>query len=81
MRKFELTEKQVIFLRDNCSDVEAVQKVLAANNDLKFELSVDDFLEFEDWLNDEVIYTLDDDQEPTEDTYMIESIIDTICLE
>lgn len=74
--KFELRKEQVNFLRQKYASVPIVQKVLAAEKDLHFEVFVDDSIEFWKWLDTESVITMDDEQEPTDDTYVIEGIID-----
>jgi len=74
--KFELRQEQVDFLRQKYASVPIVQKVLAAEKDLHFEVSTDDSIEFWRWLDTESVMTMDDEQEPTDDTYVIEGIID-----
>lgn len=74
--KFELRQEQVDFLRQKYASVPIVQTVLAAEKDLHFEVSTDDSIEFWRWLDTESVMTMDDEQEPTDDTYVIEGIID-----
>ena len=74
--KFELRKEQVDFLRQKYASVPIVQKVLSAEKDLHFEVPVDDSIEFWYWLDTESVKTMDDEQEPTDDTYVIEGIID-----
>lgn len=76
--KFKLRQEQVDYLRQKYVSVPIVQKVLAAEKDLHFEVSVDDIIEFWLWLDTESVMTMDDEQEPTVDTYIIEGIIDYI---
>lgn len=81
--KFQMHKTQADFLRKRYSEVATVQKILAAgaeitsdDEDLTFEVPVDLFNAFWDWLEDESVFTLDKDDEPTDDTYSIEGIID-----
>ena len=76
MSKFVLLKKQVDFLKSKYSDVPIVQRVLATEKDLHFDISEDDDCDFFLWLDDESVATMAVGYEPTEDTYMIESIID-----
>lgn len=76
--QFELSKEQVGFLRSKYSDIPIVQKILAGEKDLYFEVTVDDGNEFWDWLTDESVMTMTEDYEATEDTLMIESIIDIV---
>ena len=74
--RFELHENQVNYLRANYSDVPIVQKVLATEKELHFDISADDDADFFLWLDAESVNTLDEDYEATDASYMIESIID-----
>lgn len=74
--RFVLKKEQVEFLRSKYSDVPIVQRVLSAEKDLHFDISGDDDSDFFLWLDAESVVTMTADDEPTEDTYMIESIID-----
>ena len=76
-RKFTLTREQVDFLRGKYSDVEIVSKVLVGEKDCAFDIDLDDGIEFYGWLEDESVLTMSH-QEPTDDTYVIEGIIDNI---
>ena len=80
--KFQLHKTQVDFLRKRYSEDATVQKIIAEgtaipyDDDFAFEVPVDLFIIFWDWLEDESTSTLDKDDEPTDDTYSIEGIID-----
>ena len=76
-RKFTLTREQVDFLREKYSHVEIVKKALEGEKDCSFNLDLDDGIDFYDWLDTESVMTMSH-QEPTDDTYEIESIIDSI---
>lgn len=76
MCTFTLYKEQVDFLRKKYADVPIVQSVLRSENDLHFEVSEDDDIDFFLWLDTESVATMDDDYEPTEDTRMLEGIID-----
>ena len=76
-RKFTLTHEQVDFLRRKYADVEIVSKALDGEKDCAFDIDLDDGIEFYGWLEDESVLTMSH-QEPTDDTYVIESIIDSI---
>ena len=49
--KFVLLKEQVDFLRAKYLSVPIVQRILAAENDLHFEVSVDDSINFWRWLD------------------------------
>lgn len=74
--QFVLRKEQVDFLREKYLGVQIVQKILQAEKSLHFDVSVDDSIEFWEWLDTESVVTMDDKQEPTDDTYTIEGIID-----
>lgn len=74
--RFELRKKQVEFLRAKYSGVPIVQRILAAEKNLHFEITADDSADFFLWLDEESVATMDEDYEPTDDTYTIEGIID-----
>ena len=75
--QFELTKEQVDLLRNEYSGEPIVRKVLASENNLRFDITEDDDLEFYGWLEDESCRTMEHD-EPTERTYAIESILDSV---
>ena len=76
-RKFTLSREQVDFLRGKYANVEIVRKALEGEKDCAFDIDLDDGIDFYDWLDTESVMTMVDD-EPTNDTYAIESIIDSI---
>jgi hypothetical protein len=75
--QFVLRKEQVDFLRKNYSAVPIVQKVLAAEQDLHFEITPEVDSDFFLWLDEESVETMKN-YEPTDDTYMIEGIIDYV---
>lgn len=77
-RKFELTEEQVAFLREMYPKDPLVERVLNAENNGSFVVDVDTKIDFMDFVEDKSIYWLDEGQEPSERTYMLESIRDSI---
>ena len=77
-RKFKLTEEQVAFLREMYPKDPLVERVLNAENNGSFVVDVDTKIDFMDFVEDESIYWLDEGQEPSERTYMLESIRDSI---
>lgn len=74
--EFVLKKEQIEFLRAKYPNVPIVQRVLGTEEDLRFAISADDSADFFLWLDDESVATMTADYEPTDDTYMIESIID-----
>ena len=74
---FTLTREQVDFLRRKYASVEIVRKALEGEKDCAFDIDLDDGIDFYDWLDTESVMTMVDD-EPTDDTYVIEGIIDSI---
>ena len=74
--EFVLKKEQVEFLRAKYPNVPIVQRVLATEKDLHFDISGDDDSDFFLWLDAESVVTMTADDEPTEDTYTIEGIID-----
>ena len=55
-----------------------VQRVLNVENNGYFVVDVDTKIDFMDFMEDESIYWMDEGQEPSEKTYMLESIRDDI---
>lgn len=78
IEKFELSEEQIEFLKKMYPDHPLVQRVLSVENNGHFEVDVDTKLDFMDFMEDESIYWMDEGQEPSEKTYMLESIRDDI---
>jgi hypothetical protein len=78
MEKFELNEKQIEYLKKEYPDNDLVQKVLATQKGLTFEIDIDTYLDFMDYIEDESIYWMDEHQEASPKTYMLESIRDDI---
>lgn len=78
MEKFELNEKQIEYLKKEYPDNDLVQKVLATQKGLTFEIDIDTYLDFMDYIEDESVYWMDEHQEATPKTYMLESIRDDI---
>lgn len=77
-REFELTKEQIEFLKQMYPDQSLVQRVLGAENNGHFVVDVDTKIDFMDFVEDESIYWMDEGQEPSEKTYMLESIRDDI---
>lgn len=78
MRKFKLETKQIEFLKKMYQDNELVQRVLNSEKNGIFEVDVDTKIDFMEFIEDESIYWLDEHQEATPKTYMLESIRDDI---
>lgn len=78
MRKFELGKEQIEFLKNTYPDNELVQKVLSCEKNGTFEIDVDTKIDFMEFLDDESVSWLDEQQEATTETYMLESIRDDI---
>jgi hypothetical protein len=78
MEKFELNEKQIEYLKKEYPDNDLVQKVLATQKGVTFEIDLDTYLEFMDYIEDESVYWMDANHEASPKTYMLESIRDDI---
>ena len=78
MRRFELTNEQIEFLKEMYPDNELVQRVLSHENNGVFEVDVDTKIDFMEYMEDESVYWMDANHEPSEKTYMLESIRDDI---
>lgn len=78
MEKFKLNKKQIEYLKKEYSDNNLVQRVLTTQNGMMFEIDVDTYLDFMEYIEDESVYWMDGKQEATEKTYMLESIRDDI---
>ena len=70
MRRFELTNEQIEFLKEMYPDNELVQRVLSHENNGVFEVDVDTKIDFMEYMEDESVYWMK--------TYMLESIRDDI---
>lgn len=78
MEKFDLNEKQIEYLKKEYPNNELVQKVLATQKGMSFEIDVDTYIDFMEYIEDESVYWMDEHQEATPKTYMLESIRDYI---
>ena len=76
MRKFELSQEQIDFLKKEYADNPLVQKVLTSENNRRFEIDVDTKIAFMDYIEDESVYWIGNDYEATSKTRMLESIRD-----
>lgn len=77
-RKFKLNEEQIAFLKEKYPKEPIVQKILSAENNGYFVVDVDTKIDFMDFVEDESVYWMDEHQEATPRTYMLESIRDDI---
>ena len=55
-----------------------MQKVLTTQKGMAFEIDVDTYIDFMEYMEDESVYWMDAHHEPSEKTYMLESIRDDI---
>ena len=78
MEKFELSEKQIEYLKREYPNSELVQRVLSTQKDTTFEIDVDTYIQFMEYMEDESVYWMDANHEPSAKTYMLESIRDDI---
>ena len=78
MEKFKLNEKQIEYLKREYPNSELGQKVLATQKGMAFEIDVDTYIDFMEYMEDESVYWMDAHHEPSEKTYMLESIRDDI---
>lgn len=78
MRRFELTTKQIDFLKKEYSDNLLVNQVLSSEKKGYFEVDLDTKIDFLDFLEDESVYWMNSDYEATSKTIMLESIRDDI---
>ena len=78
MRKFKLKKEQIKFLKEMYSDNDLVQRVLKTERNDTFEIDIDTKIDFMEFIEDESVYWMDEYQEATSKTYMLESIRDAI---
>lgn len=78
MERFELSKEQIDYLKKEYPNNNLVQKVMKTQKDSFFELDLDTYIEFMDYLEDESVYWMDDNYEASSKTYMLESIRDNI---
>ena len=78
MRKFELSQEQIDYLKKEYADNPLVQKVLTSENNRVFEVDIDTKIDFMDYIEDESVYWMGKDYEATPKTHMLESIRDDI---
>ena len=78
--EFTLTKEQVDFLRKKYKDVPIVAQALAGEKDCKFTLSAEVSCDFWEWTVEQSTATMTGagGDEPTDDTYMLESISDSM---
>lgn len=82
MCKFSLTEEQINLLLRLYAEEPIVKKVLECRNGKEFIVSVDDKIDFMDFIEDmTVLEGMDDNYDPTPDGYIMESIYDSIYVQ
>ncbi len=74
--RFILKDEQIRHLRKHYADDSIVQKALANSKQELFKMTKEDYVDFWDWLDDQSVLTMDEDYEPTEETYLFEDMID-----
>ena len=74
--RFILKEEQIRNLRAHYADDSFAQRILSTEKKTLFTVPVDDYVDFWDWLDDQSVFTVDEDYEPTEETYLFEDMID-----
>lgn len=77
-RKFKLSEEQIVFLKEKYPREPIVQKILSVENNGYFVVDVDTKIDFMDFVENESVYWMNEHQEATSRTYMLESIRDDI---
>ena len=65
MRRFELKKEQIEFLKEMYPDNELVQRVLNCENNGVFEVDVDTKIDFMLFVEDESVYWMDANYEPS----------------
>lgn len=78
IRKFKLELEQIDFLKREYSNNTLVQKVLGTENEGVFEIDVDTKVDFMDYIEDESVFWMGKNYEPSDKTIMLESIRDDI---
>lgn len=78
IRRFKLGLEQIDFLKREYNNNTLVQKVLATENEGEFEIDVDTKVDFMDYIEDESVFWMGNDYEPSAKTIMLESIRDDI---
>lgn len=78
MIRFNLTEKQIVFLKETFHEEEIVQKVLRSKEGFTFFVDVDTKIDFMEFLEDASVDFMDKEQEATAETIKLEEIRDSI---
>lgn len=78
MIRFNLTEEQIVFLKETFREEEIVQKVLMSGEGIKFLVDVDTKIDFMEFLEDASVDFMDKEQEATAETIKLEEIRDSI---
>lgn len=74
--RFFLKEEQIKHLQNKYNDVPIVKKAFATKKQILFKMPDDEFVQFWDWLIGRTVLTLDKNDEPTDETYLFEGIVD-----
>lgn len=78
MIRFNLTEEQIVFLKETFREEEIVQKVLRSAEGFTFFVDVDTKIDFMEFLEDASVDFMDKEQEATAETIKLEEIRDSI---
>lgn len=78
MIRFNLTEEQIVFLKETFREEEIVQKVLMSGEGIKFLVDVNTKIDFMEFLEDASVDFMDKEQEATAETIKLEEIRDSI---
>lgn len=78
MIRFNLTEEQIVFLKETFREEEIVQKVLGSAEGFTFFVDVDTKIDFMEFLEDASVDFMDKEQEATAETIKLEEIRDSI---
>lgn len=78
MKKIKLDENQIKFLKKEYSNDSLVKCVLDREENNEFEIDVDTKIELMDFLENESVYWMKSNGDPSKKTIMLESIRDSI---
>lgn len=78
IERFKLTEEQIDLLKKEYPEDELIKTVLDSEINGVFVVNTDTEIDLLDYLEDESVYWMDENQEATPKTYMLESIRDSI---
>ena len=79
--KFELSNEQIQFLKNNYPKDDLVQKILSTETKGSFEVDEEPYIDFMDYLDDESVAWMDKDYNATPKSIMIEKIRDHIYIQ